>query len=165
MIDDAEVWARVRAIYDGFLAGDNDGVDALLQRDVTIWDAAEFPLARGLGQLRDMRGRRPRDPGAPTVIQLDARDPVIDVWGKHWSGTSSSSNCQMAPARLSATRVSGGGPRVAGWPSTTMRTSLAGVARPERATTEDSRLAATAPSAHSDRLPALPDGRSFAQDG
>jgi ketosteroid isomerase-like protein len=81
VIDDAEVWARVRAIYDGFLAGDTDGVDALLQRDVTIWDAAEFPLTRGLGQLREMRGRRPRDPGAPTVIQLDARDPVIDVWG------------------------------------------------------------------------------------
>jgi ketosteroid isomerase-like protein len=71
----------VRAIYDGFLAGDTDGVDALLQDDVTIWDSAEFPLTRGLGQLRDMRTRRPRDPGAPAVIRLDARDPVIDVCG------------------------------------------------------------------------------------
>ena len=81
MTDEAEVWARVRAIYDGFLAGDTDGVDALLQADVTIWDSAEFRLARGLGQLRDMRTRRQPDPGAPTVVRLAARDPVIDVWG------------------------------------------------------------------------------------
>jgi ketosteroid isomerase-like protein len=78
--DDAEVWARVRAIYDGFLAGDIDSVDALLHRDVTIWDSAEFPLTRGLEQLRDLRTRRPRDPGAPRVLRLDATDPVIDVW-------------------------------------------------------------------------------------
>jgi ketosteroid isomerase-like protein len=79
--DEAEVWARVRAIYDGFLAGDTDGVDALLHRDVTIWDSAEFPISRGLRQLREMRRRRPRDPGATTVSRLDAKDPVIDVWG------------------------------------------------------------------------------------
>ena len=81
MTDEAEVWARVRAIYDGFLAADTEGVDALLHPDVTIWDAAEFPLARGLGQLRDIRRRRVADPGAPTVVQIDARDPLIDVWG------------------------------------------------------------------------------------
>jgi ketosteroid isomerase-like protein len=81
LTDEAEIWARVRAIYDGFLVGDTDGVDALLQHDVTIWDAAEFPLIRGLGPLQDMRMRRQRDSGAPTVTQLDARDPVIDVWG------------------------------------------------------------------------------------
>jgi len=79
--DEAEVWARVRAIYDGFLAGDTEGVDALLDSDVTIWDAGEFPLARGLEQLRDIRRRRPREPGVPAVVRLDARDPVIDVWG------------------------------------------------------------------------------------
>ena len=81
MTDEAEVWARVRAIYDGFLAGDTDGVDALLHHDVTIWDSAEFPLTRGLEQLRDLRRRRPRDPGVPTVLRLDATDPVIEVWG------------------------------------------------------------------------------------
>lgn len=81
MTDEAEVWARVRAIYDSFLAADTEGVDALLHPDVTIWDAAAFPLARGLGQLRDIRRRRVADPGAPTVVQIDAQDPVIDVWG------------------------------------------------------------------------------------
>jgi hypothetical protein len=79
--DETEVWARVRAIYDGFLLGDTDSVDALLQREVTIWDSAEFPLTRGVGQLQDLRRQRSRVPGAPTVTQLDARDPVIDVWG------------------------------------------------------------------------------------
>jgi len=79
--DEADVWARVCAIYDGFLAADPEGVDALLHRDVTIWDAAEFPLALGLGQLRDIRRRRVGDTGAPAVVALDARDPVIDVWG------------------------------------------------------------------------------------
>ena len=81
MSDEAEVWTRVRAIYDGFLAADTEGVDSLLHPDVTIWDAAEFPLARGLGQLRDIRRRRVSDPAAPTVVQIDAQDPVIDVWG------------------------------------------------------------------------------------
>jgi ketosteroid isomerase-like protein len=79
--DEAEVWARVRAIYAGFLARDPDGVDALLHPDVTIWDSAQFPLTRGLGELADLRTRRPADPGAPTAVRLDARDPVIDVWG------------------------------------------------------------------------------------
>jgi ketosteroid isomerase-like protein len=79
--DEADVWARVRAIYEGFLASDTDGVDALLHRDVTIWDSAEFPLSCGLAQLRDMRKRRPHNSAAPTVTRLDARDPVIDVWG------------------------------------------------------------------------------------
>jgi len=78
--DEAEVWARVRAIYDGFLAADAEGVDALLHPDVTIWDATEFPLARGLGQLRDIRRRRVDNPAAPRVLQIDAQDPVIDVW-------------------------------------------------------------------------------------
>jgi len=79
--DEAEVWARVRAIYDGFLAADTGGVDALLHPDVTIWDSAEFPLARGLGQLRNIRRRRVSDTAAPTVVRIDAQDPVIDVWG------------------------------------------------------------------------------------
>jgi uncharacterized protein (DUF952 family) len=79
--DEAEVWARMRAIYDGFLTGDTGAVDALLAPDVTIWDSAQFALARGLDQLRDLRARRTRDPGAPTVIRLDAADPVIDIWG------------------------------------------------------------------------------------
>jgi hypothetical protein len=78
--DEAEVWTRVRAIYDGFLAADTERVDGLLNRDVTIWDSAEFPLARGLEQLRDLRKRRRSDPGAPRVTGLDAKDPVIDVW-------------------------------------------------------------------------------------
>jgi ketosteroid isomerase-like protein len=79
--DEAEVWARVRASYAGFLAGDPDAVDALLHPDVTIWDSAEYPLTRGLAELRDLRTRRPRDPGALTAVRLDATDPVIDVWG------------------------------------------------------------------------------------
>jgi ketosteroid isomerase-like protein len=79
--DESEVWARVRAIYDGFLDADTEGVDALLHPDVTIWDAAEFPLARGLGQLRDIRKRRVGDPAAPTVVRIETQDPVIDVWG------------------------------------------------------------------------------------
>jgi ketosteroid isomerase-like protein len=77
--DEAAVWARVRAIYDGFVAGDSHAVDALLHCDVTIWDSAEFPLVRGLRQLRDMRERRAD--GAPAVTRLDATDPIIDVWG------------------------------------------------------------------------------------
>jgi ketosteroid isomerase-like protein len=78
---EADVWARVRAIYDRFQAADTGGVDALLHPDVTIWDAAEFALARGLEQLRDIRRRRVDDPAALAVLQIDAQDPVIDVWG------------------------------------------------------------------------------------
>lgn len=79
--DEADVWTQVRAIYDSFLAGDAERVDALLHRDVTIWDSAEFPLARGIAELREMRARRPSDADAPKVVQLDATDPVTHVWG------------------------------------------------------------------------------------
>jgi ketosteroid isomerase-like protein len=80
MTDADEVWARMTAVYDGFLAGDPDSVDALLHPQVTVWDSAEFPLARGLAELRDLRARRPAGTG-PAVVAIDARDPVIDVWG------------------------------------------------------------------------------------
>ncbi|GGM13944.1 nuclear transport factor 2 family protein [Nakamurella endophytica] len=89
------VWDRMRQVYAGFLAGDPAAVDRLLDRDVTLWDSEEPQLVRGLGELAELRGRRPAgDDGpageagsgganleVPRVVDLQASDPVVDVWG------------------------------------------------------------------------------------
>jgi ketosteroid isomerase-like protein len=77
---DAErVWAAVTAIYAGFLAGDRDAIDHLIDDDVTIWDSAHEPLVRGKRELDEVRDARPADGARP--LGLEAVEPVIDVFG------------------------------------------------------------------------------------
>ena len=73
--DEAAVWAAVRAIYEAFLAGDRDAVDARIAPDATIWDAFHEPLLRGKAE------RDARPGGNPTPTALRATEPVIDVYG------------------------------------------------------------------------------------
>ena len=80
-VDEAAVWARMTAVYAAFQAGDPDAVDAVMDRQVTIWDSAEPAMVRGLAALQDLRTRRPTDAAAPTVTAVEATDPVIDIWG------------------------------------------------------------------------------------
>jgi ketosteroid isomerase-like protein len=77
--DAAEVWAAVNAIYAGFLAGDRAAIDANISPDATIWDSAHEPLLRGKADLDAVRDARPADGPKPT--NLEATDPVIDVFG------------------------------------------------------------------------------------
>lgn len=79
--DQEQVWAAMTAIYDGFLAGTPATEDALMHPDVTIWDSAEPTMVRGLVGLQRLRASRPAGEQGPTVVALDATDPVIDVWG------------------------------------------------------------------------------------
>src|SRR3954453_10285743 len=74
-----ELWAAVNAIYDGFLAGDREAIDANISPDATIWDSAHAPLVRGREQLAVVRDARPSE--GPSPIALDATDPVVDVFG------------------------------------------------------------------------------------
>lgn len=76
----SDVWERMQAVYAGFLGGDPAAVDALLHPDVTIWDSAEFGLVRGLGDLAELRSRRPTGAGGPAVVGIEASEPVLDVW-------------------------------------------------------------------------------------
>jgi hypothetical protein len=78
--DEQDVWNRMQAVYAGFLAGEPAAVDALLHPEVTLWDSAQFGLVRGLGELAELRKRRPSGAG-PGVVRLEANEPVIDVWG------------------------------------------------------------------------------------
>jgi ketosteroid isomerase-like protein len=73
--DEAAVWAAVQAIYDEFLAGDREAVDARFAADATIWDAFHEPLLRGKAE------RDARPPGGPAPTVLRATEPVIDVYG------------------------------------------------------------------------------------
>ena len=80
MDDDATtIWTAVNAIYAGFLAGDRAAIDANIAPGATIWDSAHEPLVRGRGELDRLRDARPAD--GPRPAALDARDPVIDVFG------------------------------------------------------------------------------------
>jgi ketosteroid isomerase-like protein len=74
-----EVWAAVTAVYRDFLAGDRDAIDRRLADDVTIWDSAHEPLVRGKPDLDVVRDARPAD--GPQPVDLEATDPVIDVFG------------------------------------------------------------------------------------
>jgi len=73
------VWAAVKAIYAAFLAGDRKEIDANISPDATVWDSAHEPLVRGRDELDAVRDAR--TPGGPTPTDLDALDPVIDVFG------------------------------------------------------------------------------------
>lgn len=74
-----EVWDAVQSIYDGFLAGDRDAVDANISPAATMWDSAHEPLLRGKAELDAVRDARPTD--GPKPASLRAIDPVIDVYG------------------------------------------------------------------------------------
>jgi ketosteroid isomerase-like protein len=73
------VWAGVNAIYGGFLAGDREAIDRNISPEATMWDSAHEPLIRGRRELDAVRDARPND--GPTPRSLEARDPVIDVYG------------------------------------------------------------------------------------
>ena len=73
--DEAAVWAAVQSIYDAFLAGDRDAIDARFAADATIWDVFHEPLLRGKAE------RDARPPGGPSPTSLEAAEPVIDVFG------------------------------------------------------------------------------------
>jgi ketosteroid isomerase-like protein len=73
--DEAAVWSAVLEIYDAFLDGDRDGVDARIAPDATIWDAFHEPLLRGKAE------RDARPAGGPRPTALHATEPVLDVYG------------------------------------------------------------------------------------
>ena len=83
------IWAATLDIYQGFLAADRPRIDAHLHPEGTFWDSEEAELISGKGELDAARDRRPASGDGPTVVALDAADPVIDVWGdtavaRHW---------------------------------------------------------------------------------
>jgi ketosteroid isomerase-like protein len=75
----AQIWAAVNAIYDGFLAGDRAAIDRNIADDATIWDSEQESLVRGRDELDALRDARPANGRRPN--RLDAREPVIDVFG------------------------------------------------------------------------------------
>jgi len=77
--ESAQVWAAVNAIYSGFLAGDRDAIDRHIAIDATVWDSAHEPLVRGRAELDAVRDARPAD--GPRPLDLQATEPVIDVFG------------------------------------------------------------------------------------
>ena len=77
--DCSELWATVQSIYADYLAGDRTGIDRNLAPEVTVWDAEHHQLLRGKAELDALRDSRPV--GGVKPIGLEARDPVVDVWG------------------------------------------------------------------------------------
>jgi ketosteroid isomerase-like protein len=73
--DEAAVWSAMQAIYEAFLAGDRDAIDARIAPEATMWDAFHEPLLRGRA------GRDARPPAGVSPTALRATEPVIDVYG------------------------------------------------------------------------------------
>ncbi len=87
--DQEAVWAATLEVYQGFLAADRPRIDANLHPDGTFWDSEEAEMISGKAELDAARDRRPAPADGPSVVALDAVDPVIDVWGdtalaRHW---------------------------------------------------------------------------------
>jgi ketosteroid isomerase-like protein len=74
------LWAAVNAIYEGFLAGDREAIDRNLSPDATVWDSSHEPLLRGKADLDAVRDARPV--GGPRPSNLEATEPMIDVFGE-----------------------------------------------------------------------------------
>jgi len=77
--DQEGVWTAVNAIYAAYLAGDREAIDANISPDATIWDSSHEALLCGKEQLDAVRDARPTD--GPKPSNLEAVDPVIDVFG------------------------------------------------------------------------------------
>lgn len=77
--DEAAVWEAVNAIYAGFLAGDRAATDRQIDLDATLWDSDHEPLIHGKKELDAVRDARPE--GGPSPTNIEALDPVIDVYG------------------------------------------------------------------------------------
>jgi len=76
-----DLWAIQLDLYQGFLTGDRARVDRHISADGTMWDSAHEPLIHGLTGLNEVRAARPTGADAPQVDDLDATEPVIDIWG------------------------------------------------------------------------------------
>jgi len=75
------IWQGVRTMYDGFLEKDRTKIDQFINEDCTVWDSEERDLAIGLAGLNEVRARRPIDDSAAVVENIEAYDPVIDIYG------------------------------------------------------------------------------------
>jgi len=87
--DQRAVWEATLEIYRGFLAKDRWRIDRNLDSNGTFWDSEEAELICGKAELDAARDRRPLAGDGPTVVALEATDPVIDVWvdtalARHW---------------------------------------------------------------------------------
>ena len=69
----------MKAIYEGFLAGDRATIDRWISPEATMWDAFHEPLVRGRAELNALRDSRPAD--RPKPVALVPSDEVVDVYG------------------------------------------------------------------------------------
>lgn len=88
-VDQQAVWEGTLEVYRGFLASDRPRIDVNLHPDGTFWDSEEAEMICGKAELDAARDRRPAPGNRPSVVGLDAVDPVISVWGdtalaRHW---------------------------------------------------------------------------------
>ncbi|MEO7350193.1 MAG: nuclear transport factor 2 family protein [Terrimesophilobacter sp.] len=79
--DSAEIWDAQNEMYRGFETQDRPRIDRHIHPDCTIWDSEHEGLVHGLDGLNEVRAARPTGDNQVKVASLEARDPVIDVWG------------------------------------------------------------------------------------
>jgi ketosteroid isomerase-like protein len=106
--DAVSLWTAVRAVYAGFLAGDRAAIDANISPEATVWDSSHEPLVRGRLELDAVRDARPAD--GPRPSDLEAVDPVIDVFGdvalvRHVLLVAFPDDSGLAPQRIRNTSV------------------------------------------------------------
>lgn len=74
----ARVWGVLTDLYDAFLAGDRERLEAHLDEGCTMWDST-IPALRTKADLQAGRGGGDNDPGYPSPVGLEAAEPVVGL--------------------------------------------------------------------------------------
>lgn len=74
----ARVWGVLTDLYEAFLAGDRERLEAHLDEGCTMWDST-IPLLRSKADLRAGRGGGDNDPAYPSPVGLEATEPVVGL--------------------------------------------------------------------------------------
>lgn len=82
-MNEPELAARVRTLvetmYGGYIGGDRDAIDALLDPELTMFDSASAPVILGMNALNEVRAGRGKAPaeGEPTPPRETSLTPDL----------------------------------------------------------------------------------------
>lgn len=79
-IDEANIIAAIRDMYDAFIADDRERFDSHLHSDTTTWESA-LPTMYTRAELDAYRDRRGANGARPVVHEMQVDPRRVDVWG------------------------------------------------------------------------------------
>ncbi len=78
--DRLEIVRIIHSIFDGFMNGDIDAMNASMSPDGTVWDVFQPKLYRGGKDRREFQEGDIAQSAKRGSLTIDIEEPVIDVW-------------------------------------------------------------------------------------